>query len=139
MVYCQLAIIVSTMAVDPNWDNSQWDRFTSAIRQVETGGMPNDGVGAIGDGGDAIGPMQIHEACFKDAIAYDKSLSTHSYRECLTDIALSKRVCIAYIKRYLPKGGSAGDAARIWNSGPKGYRKKNSLAYLRKFLSYFMK
>ena len=129
----------SVFAIDPNWSSNQWDNFTTAIRQVETGGMPNNGIGAVGDGGDAIGPMQIHEACFKDAVVYDKSLSTHSYRECLTDASLSKRVCIAYIKRYLPKGGTPGDAARIWNGGPNGYKRSSTLEYLRRFLKIFRK
>lgn len=127
----------ASYAVDPNWDDTRWGRFLDAVRQVETGGMLNDGRGAVGDGGDAIGPYQIHRAYFIDAVAYDKSLSTHKYEECLNNKELSERVVKAYIKRYLPKDHSEASAARICNGGPQGFKRTSTIGYLKKFLKYW--
>lgn len=131
------SVMSSAYAVDPNWDESRWGRFLDAIRHVETGGMANDGRGAVGDGGDAIGPYQIHRAYFIDAVAYDKSLSTHKYEECLNNKELSEKVVKAYIKRYLPKDHSEASAARICNGGPQGFKRTSTIGYLKKFLKYW--
>ncbi len=125
------------LAVDPGWDDARWGRFLDAIRTVETGGMVNDGRGAVGDGGDAIGPYQIHAVYFRDAVEYDKSLSTHKYEDCLLNKELSERVVKAYIKRYLPKDHAESSAARICNGGPKGFKRSSTLGYLKKFLKYW--
>lgn len=131
------SMMSSVYAVDPNWNDARWGRFLDAVRQVETGGMANDGRGAVGDGGDAIGPYQIHRAYFIDAVAYDKSLSTHKYEECLNNKELSERVVKAYIKRYLPKGADENAAARQHNGGPQGFKRNSTLGYLKKFLKYW--
>lgn len=123
-------------AKDPGWTDKEWSRFTNAIRQVETGGEPNDGIGTIGDGGDSIGPLQIQEACFIDAIAYDPSIKG-KWEDCLSDLELSRRVCLAYIKRYAPSGATPKVCARIWNGGPKGHKKKATEPYAEKFKKVF--
>ena len=43
-----------------------WTDTLQAIRQVETGGQPNEGRGAVGDGGRALGPLQIHRVYHVD-------------------------------------------------------------------------
>ena len=47
---------------------------------VETGGV-SDPENAVGDGGKAIGPYQIHEVYWKDANSFDSSLGG-TYQNC---------------------------------------------------------
>ena len=83
-------------------------RVFDAIRQVESGG--NDA--AIGDGGLAHGPLQIHRDCWLDGggKAADYPAMAHVR-------AASEQVAVNYWKRY----GAVTDEqkARCWNSGPK--------------------
>jgi len=116
-----------------------WRDALDAIRLVETGGLPNEGVGAKGDyrtrNGKrvamALGPYQVWEPYFLDAQARDKTLTTH--RSCLTSKAYSERVVRAYMNRYaraalrrLESGaGTLADietVARIHNGGPRANR-----------------
>ena len=113
----------------------------AAIRQVETGGDPDNGIGAVGDNGAALGPLQIHLAYHFDAAERDSSLK--NYKDCLTSLDYSERVVRAYMGRYanaevkrLRAGlGTLADVekvARIHNGGPKGHRKKATVGYWRK-------
>ena len=54
-----------------------------AIQKVETGGETNP-ESAVGDGGKAIGPYQIHESYWQDAKSYDPSLVANgeTYQNC---------------------------------------------------------
>ena len=113
----------------------------SAIRQVETGGELNGGIGAVGDNGNALGPFQIWMAYHFDAAERDSTLK--NYKDCLTSLDYSERVVRAYMGRYakaeakrLRAGlGTLTDVekvARIHNGGPKGHRKKATEGYWRK-------
>jgi hypothetical protein len=115
-----------------------WRDTLDAIRQVETGGLPNDGIGARGDGGAALGPYQIHRVYHIDAAERDSTLS--NYQSCLTSKAYSERVMRAYMNRYaraemrrlLAGEGTIGDVekvARIHNGGPRGHTKKATKGY----------
>ena len=118
-----------------------WRDTLDAIRQVETGGEPNDGVGARGDNGNALGPYQIWSAYHFDSAERDKSLT--SYQSCLTSKSYSEKVVRSYMNRYsraalLRLEGGTGTladverVARIHNGGPKGYSKTATLKYWRK-------
>ena len=95
-----------------------------AIHMVETSGR----LGPIkGDGGAALGPLQIHRACWSDSGVPGK------YEDC-ADLAYSKRVFNAYMARYatpkrLGRPVTDQDRARIWNGGPSGYRKAATIKY----------
>ena len=54
-----------------------------AIQKVETGGVA-DPENAVGDGGKAIGPYQIHDVYWQDAKSYDSSLVANgeTYQNC---------------------------------------------------------
>lgn len=133
MVTAFLSIL---LAIPPVWEETQWVRFWSALRMVETGGEPNQGIGCVtpnDDGGDAYGPLQIRECCWTDAVEYDSTLESGSWEQCKTDLQYSRKVCRAYVNRYLPKDGTMIQAARIWYGGPKGYQKKSTLGYAKKF------
>lgn len=102
-------------------------RYLDALRQVETGGQRDNGRGAKGDNGKSLGPLQIQKAYWLDARMPDGR-----WEDCLTDLAYSERVVLAYARRYAPKALDAGDwqtLARIHNGGPKGATKKATEAY----------
>ncbi len=102
--------------------------LVNAIHIVETGGR----TGPIkGDGGAALGPLQIHKACWIDA-----NMPDGTYEDC-ADLAYAKRVFSRYLARYaterrLGRPVTDEDRARIWNGGPMGYRKKATVKYWEK-------
>lgn len=104
------------------------DSLLDAIRAVESGGDDS----AIGDGGRAIGPYQIHRAYWVDACAADPTLRAGTYADCF-DATYSRRVVVAYLSRY-GKGCTAAELARIHNGGPRGHRKSATVAYAEKVL-----
>jgi hypothetical protein len=104
------------------------DAILAAIRSTETGGQQDEGSGAIGDGGRAIGPYQIHRAYFIDAGVEGR------YEDC-RDGEFSRRVVIAYWRRWCPDALERCDAevlARVHNGGPRGASKCQTLRYWRK-------
>ena len=101
-------------------------KFWAALHQVETRGRH----GAIkGDGGRALGPLQIKLAYWKDAKVKGK------YSDC-SDLAYSITVAKAYMKRWAPKAYKAGDhraLARIHNGGgPNGRKMSSTIKYWNK-------
>jgi hypothetical protein len=120
-----LALAVTAHAAPPA-------SFFRALHVVETSGRTGP---ILGDGGKALGPLQIHKAYHSDArIGGD-------YSRC-ADLDYSKRVVTAYLQRYAPQAWAAGDVeklARIHNGGLTGDRKASTLPYLRKFRMEFSK
>jgi hypothetical protein len=104
------------------------DSLLDAIRHVESGGDD----AAVGDGGRAIGPYQIHRAYWVDACAADPSLQSGTYADCF-DPVYSRRVVVAYLSRY-GRGCTAAQLARIHNGGPRGHRKSATVEYAEKVL-----
>jgi hypothetical protein len=104
------------------------ESFWKALHHVETSGR----LGPIkGDNGAALGPLQIHRVYWQD------SRVPGTYSQC-ADLAYSRRVATAYLKRYAPKAWERGDVvtlARIHNGGPSGHRKTATLAYARKVVA----
>jgi hypothetical protein len=96
----------------------------NAIRRVESGG--NDM--AIGDGGAARGPLQIHralwtETCHRMRWDWKWPQDAHSWNR-------SCAVAVAYWRHY---GMTTPEQmARSWNGGPTGPSKTATLAYWRK-------
>lgn len=101
--------------------------FFPALHQVETGGRLGP---TLGDGGRALGPLQIHRAAHADAGGTDYALCA--------DLEYSKRIATAYLKRFAPKAWDAGDVqtlARIWSGGPRGHLRSATLPYAAKVLA----
>ena len=99
-----------------------------AIRVVETGGEPNEGRDAVGDGGRSIGPFQIQRAYW-----YDSGVEGR-WEDC-RDNEYARRVVRAYWLRYCPRAYERADAqvlARIHNGGSTGHRKTSTLSYWRR-------
>lgn len=99
-----------------------------AIRQVETGAEA-DPANAVGDGGAALGPYQIHKIYWVDAVEHDPSLVANgeTYNN-VRNQAYAEKVVLAYWARYAPSW-DAQTLARIHNGGPKGHRKTSTLGY----------
>ena len=112
-----LLIFVATSA-----NGADWAGFVKAIHSVETGQR----TGAIlGDGGRALGPLQIHRGCFKDS-------GVAGRYEDVSSLPVARAVMHGYLSRYAPGALASGDWAtcsRIWNGGPKGASKTATLAY----------
>jgi len=96
----------------------------TALIAVESGG--NDL--AIGDQGRAIGPLQIHRGVVLDV---NRFIGSRHRWEDMTNRALARKVCQAYLERYA-RGATAEQAARRWNGGPRGDQKPATLGYWRK-------
>ena len=99
----------------------------AALITVETGGCRNPDL-AIGDGGAAIGALQIHRAVVIDVNRIAGTSYTHQQ---MTNRVAARRVCEIYLTRYAA-GKTNEEAARIWNGGPIGYKKSATLAYWNK-------
>lgn len=124
-VFGLLATLAAAVPPPSDYDT---DRILNAIRQVETGGVA-DPANAVGDGGKAIGPFQIHKVYWQDAVEYDPSIGG-VYADC-KDEAYARRIVIAYLSRYC-KSWSDETVARIHNGGPRGHKKAATVKYWRK-------
>lgn len=125
-----LLLIIGMISCSPEPSNPTWVDFVHSIHQVESGGQmsPKDG-----DGGKAIGPLQIWWVYWKDAHDFDPSLGG-SYQDC-RDYDYSVKVMRVYFRRYAPEALGRNDwevLARIHNGGPKGHEKSATLGYWRK-------
>ena len=98
------------------------DSFFRALHVVETSGRTGP---IIGDGGAALGPLQIHRAYHQDSrVAGDYSR--------VSELDYSKRVATAYLKRHAPEAWAKGDVetlARVHNGGPRGHLKPATKGY----------
>jgi hypothetical protein len=117
-------------------DTRTWDRraILYAIRMVESGGR--DDV-TDGDGGRAIGPYQIHEVYWRDALAHDPSLGG-DYQDC-RGRAYAERVLAAYMAKYCADAWQRGEAqtiARVHNGGPLGAQKTATRGYWLRVRAY---
>ena len=136
-----LLLAAASLAPSPALQETfTWRETLDAIRVVETGGEPDEGRGAIGDDGNALGSYQIWQPYWTDAVEREPALAKGGYRRVLKDKAHSERIVRAYMARYnrdalrrLEAGrGTLADVlrtARIHNGGPKGYRKEATLKY----------
>lgn len=96
-----------------------------AIEQVESSGNP----AAIGDGGEAVGVLQIHRVLVddvnrilgKDQFTYEDRFSVGKSREMFR----------IYTDHY-SRGESDEVIARRWNGGPRGDNKESTLIYWEK-------
>ena len=100
-----------------------------AIEQVESGGRTD----LVGDGGKAIGSMQIWRVYWKDAVEFAPWLRNRTYEDC-TRRGYARLVVLAYLTRYGAR--TPEQMARIHNGGPQGAAKKATLGYWKKVRSH---
>ena len=99
------------------------DRLLDAICHVESRGKAD----AIGDGGKAVGAYQIHPAVVADV---NRICGTAYTLEDRLDPAKAREICQAYLSHYGERAGGTDEAhARVWNGGPKGHKKRATVAY----------
>ena len=121
-------IITNTSIAVPPPSGYDPDPILDAIRKVETGGH-KDPRNAVGDGGRAIGPYQIHRSYWQDAVEFDPSIGG-TYQDC-KDEEYARRIIIAYWTRYSPSWNPE-TLARVHNGGPRGSSKKATVKYWQK-------
>lgn len=101
------------------------DRYQTllpAIEQVESGGRAD----AVGDGGKAVGILQIHPIMVEDV---NRIIGDTKYTLAdRLDPAKSRDMFRIYSEHY-SKGKSDEVLARRWNGGTRGERKSATLAY----------
>ncbi len=117
--------------MNAQYDIAIEDKFFDAIWAVESNRRENP---PDGDGGKAIGPYQIHECYFKDAKEFNPYEIDFEYQDCRKK-HLAEAVIREYMKRYAKEAWDNHDfqtLARIHNGGPKGHKKKATLAYWEK-------
>jgi hypothetical protein len=112
----------------------QFRGLLDAIRIKESGHL-GDGLGAVGDNGKALGPYQIWEVYWIDAVEKDPSLGENNvYGDVKFDKDYSEKIIFAYWSRYateerIGRGVTDEDRARIHNGGPNGYKKDSTISY----------
>jgi hypothetical protein len=90
---------------------------------------------AIGDGGAARGPLQIHKSVVEDV---NRISGKHYQWRRMTNRAEATQVATIYLSHYATEARlghkpTGEDVARIWNGGPNGYRRAATDGYARKF------
>lgn len=102
----------------------------AALIAVESGGDAR----AIGDGGRALGVLQIHAGVVQDVNRIAGRTWTHAdaHRP-----EIAKQMAEIYLRHYvtparLGRAPTTQDYARVWNGGPNGHRKSATLPYWRK-------
>lgn len=120
-------VTLMASAVKPDAD------FIEALIMVESGGCSY----AIGDGGNAVGCLQISKSVVDDV--NQVSSVKYSYMD-RYNVAKSKEMCRIYLNRYatrkrLGHDPTYEDMARIWNGGPNGYKKPATIKYWNKVKS----
>ena len=107
-------------------------RLANALVEVESGGDCS----ARGDGGRALGCLQIHMICVRDVNRIAGTAYTSSSRRNLVDSIKMCRIYLAHwcahYERRTGKVATAEIAARIWNGGPAGWQKIATLKYWNK-------
>ena len=100
-------------------------KLLAALILVESNGDP----AAVGDGGRAIGALQITAACVRDVNRY--SGSTYRWPQDCRDMDKSRRIAAIYLTEYGTRRGklTARDLALIWNRGPRGARRGDPGGY----------
>lgn len=109
--------------------------FLAAIIMVESGGNPE----AVGDGGRSRGLMQMSRAAYDDAVeqlvSEKGSHEIPPYEQAAQSRFWSEYLFKAYMRRYVPIALFFSDyetMARTWNGGPRGAKKRSTIAYWKK-------
>lgn len=127
------AIFISILALCSIAQATTDEQLWQAICQVESGGR----VGAVGDGGRALGVAQIW-----DVVVYDCNRILGRTEFSLADRLSperSKQMFFIYTRFYCGNNYTPERAARIWNGGPCGFKKQSTIKYWLKVKSILEK
>lgn len=110
------------------------DRLVDALETLETGGIAESLRDTVaGDGGAALGRLQIHRCVVEDCNRILRRVVYHA--DSRMDRQASRDMAGVYLRHYgakLPELGGvrAVEAlARIWNGGPRGWQKTATIGY----------
>ena len=98
----------------------------AAVMMTETGGR-----NITGDGGRAVGPLQVHAGAVADVNRAFKTTYRHAD---MGDLEKAAKVFDCYLWLYatpqrIGRAVTNEDRARIWNGGPQGWRRKATEGY----------
>ncbi len=99
-----------------------------AILYVESAGDPC----AVGDGGRAIGPYQIHRAYWSDACRFLGVVWPYSDARDPVKALAAVHAYTSHYARHYARPWTPETIARIHNGGPLGWRKPATQAYWRR-------
>ena len=105
-----------------------------AIRFVESGGLDDC---PDGDGGRAIGPFQIHETYWAEAVEETPDLGPgagYLFQDCRLR-AYAEAVVASYMSRHVPEAWEEANAeviARTHDGGPRGAEMSSTRSYWRR-------
>ena len=99
----------------------------AAMAQVESGSNPR----AIGDGGKAVGILQIHRCVVRDVNRIHGTNYTHRDAH---DPTKARAMAFLYLSYYcteqrMGRKPTQEDVARVWVGGPIGYRRQCTRIY----------
>lgn len=120
-----VAVATTSAVAVPPPKGHDTDKILDAIRETETGGE-KDPANAVGDGGKAIGPFQIHYSYWKDAVDFDPSIGG-KYSDCKNE-TYARKIVVAYWTRYAPNW-SFETLSRVHNGGCAIFKKKGTKAW----------
>lgn len=102
-----------------------FDGVIGAILAVESGGDCN----AVGDGGLAIGPYQIHRGYWQDATRFLGVDWPYSDARDPVKASRAVRAYTSHYAAYYRRPWTPETIARIHNGGPTGWKKASTLTY----------
>ena len=129
IIGCLIAISMFSSSAEGTKVMISQAELLSAIQQVETPAHCAGGCDIKGDNGKAVGPFQIWQSYWQDAVEYDSSIGG-SYGD-VVNYDYAVKVVSAYMHRYAPNN-LAETWARIHNGGPRGHKIKATLPYWNK-------
>lgn len=99
----------------------------AAIEQVESGGDKT----ALGDGGQAIGILQIHKCVVDDVnrVFHLKWSHEDMYKPEYARMVFRRYMQIYATEERLGRPVTDEDRARIWVGGPRGWQKESTVKY----------
>jgi hypothetical protein len=97
------------------------------LERIESNGNAN----AVGDNGLAWGILQIRKEVIEDVNRFSKIKFTH---QDAYSPEHARAICRIYLQHYctpirLGHEPTMEDLARVWNGGPNGFKKRQTLAY----------
>jgi hypothetical protein len=119
---CNLALIACAFVSLGAGTADRYARLLPAIEHVESSGRAD----AVGDGGKAVGILQIHPIMVADCnrIVGEDRWTLDDRKD-----AVKSRAMFRTYSNHYSKDASDEVVARRWNSGPRGDRKKATEAY----------
>jgi len=129
-----LTLAICLISVNPALTDAQavsLGRTIAAVRMVEASGRLDP---PPGDGGTAVGPLQIRPILIADV---NRIYGTAYRLADRKDLRKSTELFSLYVLWYYPDGGPQ-QWSRCWNGGPRGPHRRSTRAYWRKIQRYLV-